>query len=193
MNREEAIKLMIEALSSAEKKHPIFPEDLFEALAVVTEEVGEVAKAIYDVKHAGADPAEILNEAAQVAAMGVRFLMNLPSGAEILNQLGRSKKIDELIAVTLQEKEEKMAKLINSQIKDAGLDFEIPLNGEQTSPPDGVRLVLIDRTPTLQKVYLYANHIDKGLCILKIHKEAESSWRFEKVNEKTESGYHLYP
>lgn len=74
----EAIISIFNELQSTEEKHPNWPSNGFEALAIITEELGELAQAMLQFKHEGGDPERIRQEAIQVAAMGIRFVLNLP-------------------------------------------------------------------------------------------------------------------
>jgi NTP pyrophosphatase (non-canonical NTP hydrolase) len=70
------IEKVFEELRAAEIKHPSWPDNLFEAVTIITEEVGELAQACLDDKYKEKCPEKIIEEAAQVAAMGIRFLLN---------------------------------------------------------------------------------------------------------------------
>lgn len=67
---------------SAKAKFPTWPDDPFHALAVINEEVGELNKAVlqhvYEPKKR-VEHDDIRDEAIQLAAMAVRFLMSLDS------------------------------------------------------------------------------------------------------------------
>ena len=78
-NTEQDLVLIFEELQHAQEKHPNWPNSGFEALAIVTEELGELAQAMLQFKHEGGDPERIRAEAIQVAAMGLRFVLNLPA------------------------------------------------------------------------------------------------------------------
>ena len=71
------IGLIRDELMKVKIKHPIWPEDMFEQLAVVTEEAGEVAKAVLHYKHEGGSMEDIRDELLQTAAMCIRMLENL--------------------------------------------------------------------------------------------------------------------
>lgn len=65
-------------LQRANKLHPNFPKDMFQQLAIMQEEAGEVTKAVLDY-HFGKDTIEhVREELIQTAAMCVRMLQNLP-------------------------------------------------------------------------------------------------------------------
>ena len=64
-------------LRRAEEKHPRWPDDPFRALAIITEEVGELAQAIMQRQYEGGSCSLVEDEATQVAAMGLRFFKNL--------------------------------------------------------------------------------------------------------------------
>lgn len=60
----------------AEQKHPCWPDNDFEALAILTEEVGEAAQAMIEEKHYGAPHDDVRKEMIQCAAMAIRWLIN---------------------------------------------------------------------------------------------------------------------
>ena len=62
-------QLIIAALSHAREKHPEWPENYFEAMCVITEEVGELAQALND-----GDGIQARVEAGHVLATVIRFL-----------------------------------------------------------------------------------------------------------------------
>lgn len=64
-------------LQRATKKHPNYPTDMFQQLAIMQEEAGEVTKAVLDY-HNGVDSIEhVKEELIQTAAMCMRMLNNL--------------------------------------------------------------------------------------------------------------------
>lgn len=71
-------------LLRAEGKFPSWTTDAAHAMNVLTEEVGELAQAINDF-HSGGDTealrARMRNEAVQVGAMALRFMLHLPAYA----------------------------------------------------------------------------------------------------------------
>jgi len=69
--------LTMAELKRAEAKHPDWPDNRFEGLAILTEEVGELNQAVIDEKHGIGDMEKIEAEAIQVIAMGYRFLKNV--------------------------------------------------------------------------------------------------------------------
>jgi NTP pyrophosphatase (non-canonical NTP hydrolase) len=77
VKQKTAIDLMLEGLASAQHKHPLWPENVYEQIAVITEELGELSQAVLQHEHEGGDYQRIVYEAVQVAAMGMRFLKNL--------------------------------------------------------------------------------------------------------------------
>lgn len=58
-----------EAVAYARKKHPVWPENSFEQLAVITEELGEISQAINDQ-----DLEKARHEAYQTIDTLIRFL-----------------------------------------------------------------------------------------------------------------------
>ena len=69
---------IIDELLAAEKKFPGFPDDAVHAAAIVAEEAGELTRASLDF-HYGRETSreEMRKEAAQTAAMAIRFLVHL--------------------------------------------------------------------------------------------------------------------
>ena len=66
-------KISIE-LVKAKQKHPQFADSLFEAVCILSEEVGEVAQAVYDFERDSGGYEDIEQELAQVGAVVARFL-----------------------------------------------------------------------------------------------------------------------
>ena len=66
-------------LKRAEKKHPIFPKDMFQQLAIMQEEAGEVTKAVLHYHYEKGTLQHVREELIQTAAMCMRMLQNLPS------------------------------------------------------------------------------------------------------------------
>lgn len=66
----------------AERKWPIWPLNLFEQLAIVGEEFGELQQAVLQNKHESGKAEHVREEAIHLAAMAVRFLKNLPDDLE---------------------------------------------------------------------------------------------------------------
>ena len=64
-------------LDRAEKKWPGWPDNTFEQLSIITEEIGELNQAVLDHKHSGGDQENIIIEAVQSGAMILRFLKEL--------------------------------------------------------------------------------------------------------------------
>lgn len=69
-------------LIRAEKKHPIFPADMFQQLAIMQEEAGEVTKAVLHYHYENGTIVHIKEELIQTAAMCMRMLKNLPHKAQ---------------------------------------------------------------------------------------------------------------
>jgi len=66
-------------LKRAEKKHPNFPKDMFQQLAIMQEEAGEVTKAVLHYHYENGTLEHVREELIQTAAMCMRMLQNLPS------------------------------------------------------------------------------------------------------------------
>ena len=71
-------------LERAEKKHPIFPLNIFEQLAIMQEEAGEVTKAVLHLKYENGTLYDIEEELVQTAAMCMRMLQSLEEKHQIL-------------------------------------------------------------------------------------------------------------
>lgn len=67
-------------LKTAEEKWPEWPTNMYEQLAIVTEEAGEVAKAVLHYNHENGSHKDITDELVQTAAMCVRMLKNMMNG-----------------------------------------------------------------------------------------------------------------
>ena len=64
-------------LQRAERLHPVWPSDPIHQAAIVSEEAGELVKAVNDMVWKGASIEDVRAEAVQVGAMAIRFLKNL--------------------------------------------------------------------------------------------------------------------
>lgn len=78
INRFKAFSSIIDELDKAEIKHPDWPEDIVHQAAILSEEAGETVKAALDVFYFGKSIEQFKKEAAQVGAMAMRILSNLP-------------------------------------------------------------------------------------------------------------------
>lgn len=68
---------MIDELEKAEKQHPEWPKDVFHQASVISEELGEVHKALLDWKYfKKATPEDVKKELIQTGAMVMRMLKN---------------------------------------------------------------------------------------------------------------------
>ena len=74
-SKEQIISDVFDELRRAEEKHPGWPENIFEQLAIVGEEFGEVQQAALQAKWEQGKPERIYEEAVQMAAMSLRFLL----------------------------------------------------------------------------------------------------------------------
>ena len=70
------IKEILEELERAAQIHPYWPNRMLESVSIITEEMGELAKAANDYVLFGHDKEKSKTEAIQLAAMAIRFLMN---------------------------------------------------------------------------------------------------------------------
>jgi len=64
-------------LKHAERKFPTFPTDPIHAAAIVAEEVGELQQAALQLTYEDRDIDRVKDEAVQVGAMALRFLLNV--------------------------------------------------------------------------------------------------------------------
>ena len=69
---DQIIEDVFKELKSSIKQHPIWPEDVYKAIAIITEELGELSQAALNENYEN-----IRQEAIQVTAMGLRFLVNI--------------------------------------------------------------------------------------------------------------------
>ncbi|MFS7242298.1 hypothetical protein AB6849_18445 [Serratia proteamaculans] len=76
--RSVAITQIKEELAVAEKKHPTWPTDTVHATAILNEEAGELTQAAIDYHYHNGSLEKVRREAAQVGAMAIRVLINLP-------------------------------------------------------------------------------------------------------------------
>jgi len=74
---KEILNKIEDELKRAEEIHPDFPTDIFQQLAILTEEAGEVAKAVNDFEFEGNSIEDVKTELIQTAAMCVRMYANL--------------------------------------------------------------------------------------------------------------------
>lgn len=72
MTRDEALAGLLGALHAAEEKHPVFPVSRESGLALIMEELGELAMAINDNEPED----ELITEALHVAVVAIRFVEN---------------------------------------------------------------------------------------------------------------------
>lgn len=77
MTKNDVIDLVFAELRHAETKHPGFPKDVIHAAAIVAEESGELIQAAIDHVYKGDHTDQMIKEAAQTAAVAMRFLLNL--------------------------------------------------------------------------------------------------------------------
>ncbi|WP_238387453.1 hypothetical protein [Serratia sp. P2ACOL2] len=75
---QEAISQIKEELTAAESKHPSWPADVVHATAILNEEAGELTQAAIEYHHNNGSLEAVRREAAQVGAMAIRVLINLP-------------------------------------------------------------------------------------------------------------------
>jgi len=76
---EEIVRKVVAELKSAEEKHPGWPVDPIHAAAIVAEEAGELIQASIDYVYDNGTEEQLVLEATQTAAMGIRFLLHIGS------------------------------------------------------------------------------------------------------------------
>jgi hypothetical protein len=82
MHYEKVIALIQKELEQAIGKHPKWPTDMIHAAAVIGEESGELTQACLDYHYKEKEKeiygtSRMQEEAVQVGAMAIRFLLNL--------------------------------------------------------------------------------------------------------------------
>jgi NTP pyrophosphatase (non-canonical NTP hydrolase) len=77
LNRLLKYQIVDKELIRAKKLHPAYPDNIFEKLAIITEESGEVAKAVLKYKYENGDFQNIKTELIQTAAMCIRMYESL--------------------------------------------------------------------------------------------------------------------
>lgn len=78
MNKQEVLDSINVELEKAILKHPDFPENIFEQIAIIQEESGEAVRACLHYKHESGNIHNISKELIQTAAMCIRMLLNSP-------------------------------------------------------------------------------------------------------------------
>jgi hypothetical protein len=75
---------ILNEVARAKKLHPRWPCDVFRALSILSEEMGEAHNAALEAAFRGDEPGKVREEVVQLGAMCVRFL----EGWEFRNRLG---------------------------------------------------------------------------------------------------------
>ena len=78
LDRLEKYNIIDTELKKAERKHPNYPKDMYQQLAIMQEEAGEVTRAVLHYHNENGSLEDIKKELIQTAAMCVRMLQNLP-------------------------------------------------------------------------------------------------------------------
>jgi NTP pyrophosphatase (non-canonical NTP hydrolase) len=73
-------------LRRAKEKHPNYPNDIFQQLAIMQEEAGEVTMAVLDHYYDGKSLSHVKEELIQTAAMCMRMLEYLDEYKQEFNQ-----------------------------------------------------------------------------------------------------------
>lgn len=77
LERLQKYAVIEKELIRAEEKHPAFPSDMYEQLAIMQEEAGEVTKAVIDYHCQSGTIQDVKDELIQTAAMCMRMLLNI--------------------------------------------------------------------------------------------------------------------
>ena len=90
------IEAVFDELRRAEQKFPGWPVDVVHDAAIVVEEAGELVKASLDYHYARHDKTdEMIQEALQVTAMGLRFLLGMYNKDKECEGIASDKKEEE--------------------------------------------------------------------------------------------------
>lgn len=77
MTRPLALAASMAALERATTKHPMWPSDPLHAAAIIAEELGELQQAVLQASYEGASQDRVREEALDLAASALRFLLSL--------------------------------------------------------------------------------------------------------------------
>ena len=77
MTKALVLAASVAALERAQTKHPKWPTDPIHAAGIVSEESGELQKAILEATYEGASHDHVREEALDVAGAALRFLLSL--------------------------------------------------------------------------------------------------------------------
>jgi hypothetical protein len=75
----DVLRQVLEELTAAEENYPLYPTDVIHAAAIVSEEAGELVRAANNVYYDDTPEhrQNLLTEAIQTTAMGLRFLLEI--------------------------------------------------------------------------------------------------------------------
>lgn len=79
MNRINVCNAIINEEKRAEKIHPTWPSDMVHAVNILSEESGELCKAVNEYFYFDGELMDVEKEAYHLAAMTMRFILNLKS------------------------------------------------------------------------------------------------------------------
>lgn len=77
LDRKQAVTRILLELDNAERKFPTWPQDIIHRSAIVQEEAGELTRAALRHSYENGAAEDLDKEAKQVAAMGLRFMLQL--------------------------------------------------------------------------------------------------------------------
>lgn len=76
-----AIDEILKEVERAEKKHPLWPEDVIHQVAIIAEESGEAVRASLQLLYENGNLEELHKEVVQTAATCIRYLKNESNGS----------------------------------------------------------------------------------------------------------------
>ena len=82
MTEYSAVDAMLKELERAQVKHPVWPTNTLEQVAVMAGEAGECLQAALHFVEGRGDIERVRTEAIQTGAMAIRVLMNLEKGSK---------------------------------------------------------------------------------------------------------------
>lgn len=77
IRKNEAVESLLLELVRAQNLHPIFPDDLIHAVAIMCEESGEAIQAALQFKYEGGKKSDVRKELIHTGAMVLRCLINI--------------------------------------------------------------------------------------------------------------------
>jgi NTP pyrophosphatase (non-canonical NTP hydrolase) len=85
MKTEEIVKEILSEIDSSIEKHGDLPQDMFQQITIVNEEVGEANKAVLHFHYEGGNLRDVRKELIQSAAMCIKMISQLGEGYSLTN------------------------------------------------------------------------------------------------------------